>query len=179
MDCGKNVFFKNGRFWVLADNGIDCVLLDMSGFRGRDGSGKQGPIGPAGAPGGFVPAVTDASLTGDGSALDPLGLPYKIYVALLNQEGVDAPVATVLQNTIGPIVWSRTGVGRYNATLAGAFTSAKTVLFIGQEGGNGAPILRMFQRVNDNVLRLETYSDFSTIGDDLLSNASVEIRVYP
>jgi hypothetical protein len=28
-------------------------------------------------------------------------LPYKVYKALLTQSGTDAPVATVLQNTLG------------------------------------------------------------------------------
>lgn len=47
--CGKIVFFKDGRFWIQHENNVDCILLDMSGFRGRDGGqGKQGPVGPAG-----------------------------------------------------------------------------------------------------------------------------------
>ena len=33
-------------------------------------------------------------------------IPYKVYTALLTQTGTDAPVATVLQNTLGfNIVW--------------------------------------------------------------------------
>lgn len=46
--CGKQVFFKNGRFWIQHENGVDCVLLDLSSLRGRDGAGSRGP---AGAPG--------------------------------------------------------------------------------------------------------------------------------
>lgn len=42
--------------------------------------------------------------------------PYKVYTALLTQSGTDAPVATVLENTLGEsIVWQREGVGEYQA----------------------------------------------------------------
>lgn len=53
---------------------------------------------------------------------------YKIYRALLTQAGTDAPVATVLENTLGgSVVWSRVNVGFYEGTLTGAFTSGKTI----------------------------------------------------
>lgn len=52
---------------------------------------------------------------------------YKIYRALLTQTGTDAPVATVLENTLGDIVWTRSGVGHYIGVLAGAFTANKTI----------------------------------------------------
>lgn len=52
---------------------------------------------------------------------------YKIYRALLTQSGTNAPVATVLENTLGDIVWSRAVLGVYEGTLTGAFTSGKTI----------------------------------------------------
>jgi hypothetical protein len=52
----------------------------------------------------------------------------KVYRALLTQTGTDAPVATVLENTLGAsVVWTRDDVGAYRATLAGAFPAAKTI----------------------------------------------------
>jgi hypothetical protein len=41
----------------------------------------------------------------------------KVYTALLSQSGTDDPVALLLENTLGPIDWSRTGTGRYTATF--------------------------------------------------------------
>ncbi len=55
-------------------------------------------------------------------------IPYRVYTALLTQTGTDAPVATVLENTIGNIVWTRISAGNYQATLNGAFTLGKTYL---------------------------------------------------
>jgi hypothetical protein len=47
---------------------------------------------------------------------------YKVYSCLLNQGGIDAPVPTVLENTFnGNIIWTRTSIGTYLATLVGAF----------------------------------------------------------
>jgi hypothetical protein len=54
-------------------------------------------------------------------------LPYKEYVAFITQTGTNAPVATVVKNTLGgSVVWAYDGVGAYTATLAGAFSANKT-----------------------------------------------------
>lgn len=54
--------------------------------------------------------------------------PYKVYTALLTQTGTNAPVATVLENTIGNIIWTRQELGVYVGTLNGAFIQNKTYL---------------------------------------------------
>jgi hypothetical protein len=55
----------------------------------------------------------------DGSAWPAVG--YKEYVALLTQTGTNAPVATIRTNTLGNVVWTRSGVGSYVGTLANSF----------------------------------------------------------
>lgn len=56
-----------------------------------------------------------------------LGLGVKVYRALLTQTNTDAPVATVLENTLGgEVVWTRGNLGTYAGTLANAFTADKT-----------------------------------------------------
>jgi hypothetical protein len=53
----------------------------------------------------------------------------KKYVALLAQSDEDAPVATVLENTLGgAIAWTRQGYACYRATLTGAFPAGKTLI---------------------------------------------------
>src|SRR3989337_2171151 len=83
-----------------------------------------------------TPALTDKLYLSDASTTPPTdkyitisqlqGVTYKKYVALLTQTGTNAPVATVLENTIGNIVWARGGTGQYTAALTGAFTINKT-----------------------------------------------------
>jgi hypothetical protein len=58
---------------------------------------------------------------------------YKVYTALLTQTGTDAPVATVLENTIGNITWEYFGTGIYNCKSICNFIGNKTH-FLGVNG---------------------------------------------
>ena len=95
------------------------------------------------------------------------GVAYQKYVAILSQTGTDDPVATVLENTIGDIVWTRTGIGSYFGTLNGAFPSNSTFV-LGQNTTSGIS----FYRDSDDAVRISA-------GKEGLFNYSVEIRVYP
>jgi len=53
-------------------------------------------------------------------------VPYKSYVALVSQNANNAPTATVLENTIGPVTWAYIGLGNYQIQLLGAFPASKT-----------------------------------------------------
>ena len=54
---------------------------------------------------------------------------YKVYIAELSQTGTNAPVANVIENTLGgDIVWSYAYTGAYNGTLAGAFDFVGTFI---------------------------------------------------
>jgi len=117
---------------------------------------------------------------------------YKVYTALLTQSGTNAPVATVLENTLGgTVVWSYSGTGSYQATLTGAFTS-KTFFYISSEAGynNGPQIygqeIRTLTRITDDIVVLNniglnfTAGVYSSAGEaDNFPNVSIEIRVYP
>ena len=77
-------------------------------------------------------AAAGAVLTADGAggvAWQAAGGGGKKYVALLAQSDEDAPVATVLENSLGgTIVWTRQGYACYRATLTGAFPAGKTLI---------------------------------------------------
>ena len=108
---------------------------------------------------------------GDGA----LTVGYKVYTALLNQSGTAAPVATVLENTLGgTVVWSRTTSGIYFGTLSSAFTNNKT--FITFSGNPGAQNSVDTSRLGSNTVQIITYQ--SSSADDNLLNGSFEIRVY-
>lgn len=121
-------------------------------------------------------------------------LGYRSYTALLNQSGISDPVATVLDNTLGNIVWTRVGVGRYIGTLTGAFVSNKVVCpqfpALAFEGKgtftaislNGNPQLGWINMYSQstNEVEIDTYdmiggAEWSSI---LGSSFLVEIRVY-
>ncbi len=105
----------------------------------------------------------------------PQALGYKTYVALLNQDATAAPTANVLQNTIGTIVWTRTGAGDYLGTLTGAFPQYKTWVVL-------ATYIDTFSDVfwlSANTLQLKTNNSANVGTDSLLMKRSIEIRVYP
>lgn len=100
-----------------------------------------------------------------------------VYRAIISQSGTDEPVATVLQNTIGNIVWSRVNQGEYRATLANAFTSGKTAVIINASSGSGG-VLRGIGVATVNEIVAYT-SLGGSLEDSLLSDTYVEILVYP
>lgn len=108
------------------------------------------------------------------------GANYLVYTALLSQSGTSAPVATVLENTLGgAVVWTRDSDGTYLATLSSAFPSTKTFLSCGSLVSTDDPANQptaQFWRLDSDTLKFITY--MATTPSDLW-NACVEIRVYP
>lgn len=103
----------------------------------------------------------------------------KKYVALLSQSGTDAPVATVLENTLGgTVVWSYDDVGSYIATLAGVFAANKTWFSANTEYSNNDFSVNC-RRDSDNEAFVHVYFPGEDTGTDGWANLSVEIRVYP
>lgn len=106
--------------------------------------------------------------------------PYKVYTALLKQTGVAAPVPTILENTLGNIVWSYNGVGTYRGTLTGAFLYDKYFAPMPSSsydsdvnvGGGGVPYV--WYRLNDNEIIVLS----GPPGDNVLNNTPFEIRIY-
>lgn len=107
-----------------------------------------------------------------------LGVPtYARYVALLSQTGTDAPVATVLENTLGgTVVWTRNDVGDYTGTLAGVFVVGKTFLNSPNHINTGLDI--SFRSDDANTVSIIT-ADSGMVSDEILLAACIEIRVYP
>lgn len=121
-----------------------------------------------------------------GAEIDAGISPYRVYTALLTQSGTAAPVATVLENTLGgTVVWSRNDVGTYVATLSGAFTANKTFFLTSgatlTDDTNEIIFLSAYW-VNSNSIHLYVH-DFlgDTIDGKLVGEGSplLEIRVYP
>ena len=100
----------------------------------------------------------------------------KRYVAILNQTGATPPTVTIIENTIGAVVWTRSVGGVYQATLAGAFTVGKTSVII--SNGNTSNVLSSSSPSVNNV----TVNSFNISGsqaDGLISSATLLIEVFP
>lgn len=99
-----------------------------------------------------------------------------VYRAILNQSGTGAPVATVLENTLGgTVVWARTGTGAYTGTLSGAFTLNKTVIFL-------QPTFSGFYTASPgggSAVNINTRDTANALADNGLTFSSLQILVYP
>jgi hypothetical protein len=108
------------------------------------------------------------------SRLRPQEPKYKVYTALLTQTGTDAPVATVLENTLGNITYSYSEVGSYNINSSSLFTENKTFIFI----NNGDSLSNKANYESSNIIQIESLNNSITSENGLLLNTSIEIRVY-
>jgi len=108
----------------------------------------------------------------------------KVYRALLTQTGTNAPVATVLENSLGgTVVWTRSSGGSYVATFSGAFPADKVVGCSGMTLGEDGSYFTI-SRSDDNTLALSTMQSggdgtFSFADAVLASGVPIEILVYP
>lgn len=67
MICGKTVFYDKTTksFYIQHENNVDCIKLDLSGLRGRDGG--RGPAGASGAGFNFGINMTSDGVPGSGA----------------------------------------------------------------------------------------------------------------
>jgi hypothetical protein len=121
--------------------------------------------------------LTIAEMDGNLTYLESIGRPYKVYTALLTQTGTNAPVATVLENTLGEeVVWTYEGDGGY-ATDDLTFDETKTAVFITPSTDfTDTPVFAIGYSVGRIIIYTVNNGVYS---DEMLKNTPIEIRVYP
>ena len=103
---------------------------------------------------------------------------YKKYIGLISQSTTNDPTVIELENTIGPIVWTRTAVGIYFGTLAGVFTLDKTYVMLSNVETNS---IVTAERRDNNSIEINTtnlHSPTAAHHDTHLLKNTLEIRVY-
>lgn len=112
-----------------------------------------------------------------GGNSEPVQPAYTIYKALLTQTSTNAPVATILENTLGDVVWRRDNVGAYSFDLPDL---SNKLVFIKINSGNIFNVI-----INgswfDNTIYIQTTQ--ITLGipdfqDELLSLTPIQIEIY-
>ena len=145
--------------------------------------------------GNVVTAGTKGVIVGDGQTLTEDGMvinnltvtgtingdvvvAYKKYIATISQTGTADPTVTVLENTIGDIVWTRNAVGVYQGVLSTAFPDQdKTYLMINQNTQSGGQI-NYINWFDASTIEIATLDATFTPDDSLLLNTTIEIRTY-
>ena len=142
---------------------------------------------PGSGGGGGVESVTGPGVDNTDAANPVVSArPYKVYTALLSQSGEDAPTVIVLENTLsGDVVWTREGAGIYNGTLADAFTINKSCtnmqnFILTINGGDQQVFLSIRPNSgDDDYVVMQTFDTSLNYVDANITDALVEIRVYP
>jgi hypothetical protein len=112
-------------------------------------------------------------------------LPYKVYSAIITQTETNAPVATVLENTLGvTMTWSRVAEGSYKVTASsGIFLEAKTWTTTNNINISGTTYFDINRGNNTEVFVASSIYDSGTPpyipADGIIAALSLEIRVYP
>jgi hypothetical protein len=111
-------------------------------------------------------------------------LPYKVYTALLTQEGTNPPTAQVLQNTLGiDITYEYSDLGTYIIRLSDFVDVTK--LYINVQGtANNSDSTLIFNASTSGMidtifLTSILLQNSFPYADSIVSNAPLEIRVYP
>jgi hypothetical protein len=124
-------------------------------------------------------ATTNITVTNtiNGRAANDMLRNYERYIALITQTSTSAPTVIELENTIGPIVWSRKTTGEYSGTLSGAFTANKTYATISNALADS--IVMISTTASDiNIITTNLHSPIAVAHDGHLNNNTIEIRVY-
>lgn len=105
--------------------------------------------------------------------------PYKVYTALLTQTGTNAPIATVLENTLGQnVTWNYNGVGNWNSNnITGATQNNMFVLFNKRSLGKYVDAYE-FNTGGASSVYLEQFDILLSSPANGLEKGYIEIRVY-
>jgi hypothetical protein len=97
------------------------------------------------------------------------------YIATISQTGTSDPTVTVLENTIGDIVWTRTTNGDYRGTLTGAFPDQDRTYLTLSNTDQSQVLIRW---VSANQIRIRTFDFAVAYIDGQLTYNTIEIRTY-
>jgi cation transporter-like permease len=115
----------------------------------------------------------------NGRAVSDILPTYKKYIALISQTGTAAPTVVELENTIGPIIWTRAATGVYYGTLTDMFPDPdKVYIMINQVVLNS---IALASCSSNDIVAIDTtnlHSPTAAHHDTHLSKNTLEIRVY-
>jgi hypothetical protein len=114
----------------------------------------------------------------------PVGTPWPIegfkeYIAELSQTGEEDPVAVVLRNSVGLVLWERTDEGEYSAT--GPFTVDETVVTANLIPATSSVVgdIKFSVQVSNLSVNIQS-TEGGEASDGLLSGMGyISIRVFP
>jgi hypothetical protein len=104
---------------------------------------------------------------------------FKLLRATVSQSDVDAPVLTILENTLGttPTI-IRDDVGLYSISTGLTITPSKCVCLIGS-GYQPNDSIELSTHIGSADFGINSYNPVGTLSDDVLLNTAIDIKIYP
>ena len=126
-------------------------------------------------------ATTNLTVTDtlNGRAVSDILPTYTKYIALISQSSTSAPTVIELENTIGPIIWTRAGTGVYYGTLTDMFPDPDKVYIMINQVLLNSIVLASYS--SNDIVAIDTtnlHSPTAAHHDTHLSKNTLEIRVY-
>ena len=106
----------------------------------------------------------------------------KVYKALLNQSGTNAPVATVLQNSLGAVpTYGYTTTGLFTFTATGLLTLNKTVIYFGSNISTDDVDAAFIQSnsLDEDGFVFSTLDNSTFAWNGVLREIMITVEVYP
>ena len=189
----KDSFYFGDTGSSMASSGVKEDIVKQSNINLSEGNFQiygKGNIVPAGLKGivvGDNHSVTENGVTTsklmvtesiNGQPIAQMLPTYKKYVATISQFGTNDPTVTILENTIGSIVWTRLSSGNYQGYLVDGFPIPdKTYLNVSQI--NSAQGVYYLSWGSTSQIFLQWYDFTYTQLDNTLNYNTIEIRIYP
>lgn len=128
----------------------------------------------------LVATVNATAPDASGNVTISTALPYKVYSALITQNGASGLTITVLENTLGTVTFQTYGTNPYYYYLlsSGLFTNNKTMVFYGGSTNDGPDKLVRVYYGNSNSIKVYGYTG-ATLDNNVINSVPIEIRVYP
>jgi len=126
-------------------------------------------------------ATTNLTVTStlNGRAVSDILPTYTKYIALISQTSTNAPTVIELENTIGPIQWTRASTGVYYGTLTDMFPDPdKVYVMINQAVLNSIAVAGYTSNDIVSIQTTNLHNPTATHHDSHLNKTTLEIRVY-
>lgn len=99
------------------------------------------------------------------------------YTAFITQEGTEDPIANILQDDIGDLVWAREDVGIYTLTKSSEFPLGRTVPYRDNYVDNDGNFIKL-ETMSPTEMRITTSNENEELEDGILYNQYFNLEIF-
>lgn len=161
---------------IIVGSVTDGTVIQSTGIGGVDGSSPTWGINNETGDADFTSVTTTGPIANSNGVIKP----FKTYLALLNQSGTNAPVATSVEDNFGGIIgFGYTSEGIYTIDASEAIFTGTVIMDVINVRNVGAGNTLKFALTLNSTTQITLVSvSNGAVANDLLIDTPIEIRVY-